>query len=218
MTSRTAKLLESIEQPQRPVATLIPALPALRRGSTSHIYLQLVHRLMDLRREQNHGLITAFTSARTGEGVTFVIETLAWDLAKHSGEQILLTTGYALTSPPVHPLWNHDHSVSHRVHRLVEGRPNERKPLQSIRWQDLRGLRERFGFVLVDCPAIQESSAILTIGRTVDGVVLVVAAGETGRDEIRVAQQALTASSAKLLGLVLNKRKNPIPGPIGRLL
>jgi Mrp family chromosome partitioning ATPase len=218
MTNRTAKLLESLEQPQRPVATLIPALPVPRPGSTSHTYLQLVHRLVQLRQEQNHGSITAFTSAKSGEGVTHVIESLAWELAKHSGEQILLTTGYALTCPPVHPLWNRDDAISHRVHRLVEGRASEQRPLQSLRWQDLRGLRERFGFVLVDCPAIQKSSAILTLGRTVDGVVLVVAADETKRDDVRLAQQALAASSTKLLGLVLNKRKNPIPGAISRLL
>ncbi len=218
MTIRTAKLLESLDQPQRRVATLIPALPAPCASSTSYTYLPLVHRLVQLRQEQNHGTITAFTSANSGEGVTHVVESLAWELARHSGEQILLTTGYALTCPPVHPLWNQDRAISHRVHRLVEGHASERRPLQSLRWQDLRGVRERFGFVLVDCPAIQKSSAILTLGRSVDGVVLVVAADETERDDVRRAQQALAASSAKLLGLVLNKRRNPIPSPISRLV
>ena len=218
MTRPTSKFLDSFDRFARRVSTLVPAVPEPVDRSAHHCYLPLIQKLVQIRREQNQATVTAFTSINSGAGVTHVIESLAWELAKYTGQQVLLTTGGGLACPPVHLLWKDDEPIHHPVHRLVEVHGSGQRTIQTVRWQELRGLRQRFGFVLVDCPSMSESSAILTLGRTSDGVILVVAANETDRGEIQVAQQALSASSANLLGLVLNKRADPLPRFLSRLV
>ena len=44
-----------------------------------------------------------------------------------------------------------------------------------------------------------------------DGVVIVAAAGQTRRDEIRRAGRVVEMAQGKVLGYVLNKRKYPVP-------
>lgn len=221
MTQRTSKLLESFDQLTdhlaRHVSTLVPAVPRPAEDSTRHCYLSLIQKLAQIQRSENQAIVVAFTSVHSGEGVTYVMESLAWELAKHTGRQVLLTTGSALACPPAH-LWNENEPIQHRVHRLVEVHGSGQRTLQNLRWQDLRGLRERFGFVLVDCPAMRDSSVVLTVARISDFVVLVVAANQAERREIKIAEQALKASSAKILGVILNKRTDPIPGFVSRFL
>jgi hypothetical protein len=214
----TSKIFDTFDRFARRVSDLVPAVPEPIHRPAQHCYLALIQRLVQIRREQNQATVTAFTSIDSGAGVTHVIETLAWELAKYTGQQVLLTTGGGLACPPVHLLWKEDEPIQHPVHRLVEVHGSGQRTIQNVRWQELRGLRQRFGFVLVDCPSMRESSAILTLGRASDGVVLVVAASETDRSEITVAQQALVASSANLLGVVLNKRTDPLPGFLSRLV
>jgi hypothetical protein len=86
------------------------------------------------------------------------------------------------------------------------------------RWEDLHALRQRFGFVLVDCPALRDSASIFSMSGLCDAAVLVVAAGEARRSEIENAQKLLKASSVKLLGVVLNKQVDPVPEFISTLL
>ena len=45
----------------------------------------------------------------------------------------------------------------------------------------------------------------------VDGVILVVEADRTKRDQIQRAQQTIEMANGKLLGLVLNKRRYVVP-------
>jgi Mrp family chromosome partitioning ATPase len=82
----------------------------------------------------------------------------------------------------------------------------------------LHSLRRRFGYVLVDCPALRNSAATLSMANTIDGVILVVAAGQTKRNQVEQAQKMLESSACEVIGLVLNKRTYPIPGFISRIL
>ena len=214
--TNTTKLLNSFDRIARRVSTLVPALPDPVTVSRNHCFLPLIQRMVQARRELNHATITAFTSVAKGDGVTHTVECLAWELAKYSGQQVLLTTGGGLATPPVQLPWEDDARVQHPVHRLLEVHGSGQRTMQNIRWQDLGGLRQRFGFVLVDCPSMQESSVVLHIGRMSDNVVLVVAEGESDLREVRIAHQVLAAGSTNVLGLVLNKRTNPIPNFISR--
>ena len=87
-----------------------------------------------------------------------------------------------------------------------------------MRYEDLQILRQRFGFVLVDCPAMRAAPSMFTLSNLCDTAVLVVAAGEAKKAEIENAQKFLKASSVKLLGTVLNKQVDPIPGFISKVL
>ncbi|MEL7285082.1 MAG: hypothetical protein AAGJ68_11235 [Pseudomonadota bacterium] len=69
-------------------------------------------------------------------------------------------------------------------------------------WQALRGM---CSWAVVDAPALERSSAALTIAPAVDGIVLVVTADQTSAQEIEAARQELEAKGGRVLGVVMNQ-------------
>jgi Mrp family chromosome partitioning ATPase len=80
----------------------------------------------------------------------------------------------------------------------------------------LRGLRSDFDFVIVDGGAIRTVPDSLLVASRVDGVVLVVQAERTGADAVREASGDLRAAGGRLLGAVLNRRREYLPGFLSR--
>ena len=72
-------------------------------------------------------------------------------------------------------------------------------------------LRVSFDNILIDCRSLKLSSEAAVLGSSVDGVAVVVAAGQTRRDEIMNAQRTIEQAGGKFLGFVLNKRRYPVP-------
>src|SRR6266849_3656976 len=72
-------------------------------------------------------------------------------------------------------------------------------------------LRVSFDNILIDCRSLRVSSDAAVLGSSVDGVAVVVAAGQTRRDEILNAQRTIEQAGGKFLGFVLNKRRYPVP-------
>jgi Mrp family chromosome partitioning ATPase len=79
-------------------------------------------------------------------------------------------------------------------------------------------LAREFDFVLIDTPCVKTSTDASTIGRFADGVVLVLAANSTTRENAVNSKLALEAAQVKLAGAVLNKRTFPIPDKIFQYL
>jgi Mrp family chromosome partitioning ATPase len=79
-------------------------------------------------------------------------------------------------------------------------------------------LRVSFDNILIDCRSLKLSSEAAVLGSSVDGVAVVVAAGQTRRDEILNAQRTIEQAGGKFLGFVLNKRRYPVPEWLYRLL
>ena len=75
-----------------------------------------------------------------------------------------------------------------------------------------------FDFVIIDCRPVTGSGDALRMARKVDGVFLVVAAGDTKRSQIEHARGLLEFSTDRLVGLVLNRRTYPVPKPVFELL
>jgi capsular exopolysaccharide synthesis family protein len=75
-------------------------------------------------------------------------------------------------------------------------------------------LKSEFGYVLIDAPPINLYADASVLGRMADGVVLVVEANATRREQARKAKEILEAGSVRLLGAVLNKRAFPIPNAL----
>jgi len=75
----------------------------------------------------------------------------------------------------------------------------------------LKALRSEFDYVLIDCPAIGTSSDAMTFAPVVDGVAVVVKAGQTRRGQIHRSQQLIESASGNPLGFILNERQYPIP-------
>ena len=72
-------------------------------------------------------------------------------------------------------------------------------------------LREKFEYVLIDSAAVGVNPETSTLCDMVDAVVLVVRHGGTRREVVRRAKETVERAGGKILGVVLNKRKFPIP-------
>lgn len=211
--TKQERLLTEIEDIDRPIERAeVP--------STS-FYVTLIQRLMQLRQSPPDGGIFALTSVSSGEGVSYVTQSLGWELSRSTGEQILISSMASLTEVTLSHLRGSDMYESARSQRLwhLAGSQSHRhlRPANLDR-ETLHALRRRFGYVLVDCPALQDSAAILSMAKMFDGVILVVAAGHTKRNQLEQAQKMLESSACEVVGLVLNKRTYPIPGFISSIL
>lgn len=80
----------------------------------------------------------------------------------------------------------------------------------NARITELRGL---FKYVLIHCPLNLEQASIVSNLAT-DGVVLVVEANSTRREQVREAMRELEMMRTRVLGVVLNNRTFPIPEAI----
>lgn len=67
-------------------------------------------------------------------------------------------------------------------------------------------------WTLFDLPPVNASSDAPAIASKMDGVVLVILSDKTRREIVQSAVRRLEAAKAKVLGVVLNRRKMPIPG------
>ena len=75
----------------------------------------------------------------------------------------------------------------------------------------IEALRLTFPNILIDCRSLKVSAEAAVLAASVDGVVVVVEAGRTRRDEIRNAQRTIEMAQGNFLGTILNKRRYPVP-------
>lgn len=69
----------------------------------------------------------------------------------------------------------------------------------------LADCRHLFDYVIVDAPPIRGLADAVILSRIVDGVVLVAASGQTGKENFRMSVRRLRQVQAPLLGIVLNR-------------
>ncbi len=84
--------------------------------------------------------------------------------------------------------------------------------------QYLKRIGDGYDFVILDAPPVLEFAECRILCAKVDGVVLVIESGKTNRQVAISAKRQLEDAGAKLLGVVLNKKKNYIPDFIYRLI
>ena len=75
-------------------------------------------------------------------------------------------------------------------------------------------LRKQFDYVLIEAPPLSTYSDAILLGQMADGIVLILEANSTRRDDARIVQHTLKSANVKLLGAILNNRKFPIPESI----
>lgn len=84
--------------------------------------------------------------------------------------------------------------------------PNSSEMLQTKRMTELLAwLREKADFVIIDSSPAGLITDAAVLARQVDGVLLVVSAGKTGREASRRAVRSLLRIEAPLLGVIVNK-------------
>jgi Mrp family chromosome partitioning ATPase len=82
----------------------------------------------------------------------------------------------------------------------------------------VRGMRSDFDHLIFDGGSLVTSPDSLLVASKVDGVILVVQAERTGAETVREASNQLRAAGANLLGAVLNRRRDYLPGFLARRL
>ncbi|MEL7112414.1 MAG: hypothetical protein AAGK93_05645 [Pseudomonadota bacterium] len=99
-----------------------------------------------------------------------------------------------------------------RTNLLVTRFRGERlKPGQRVMLQDSpnwwRALRQMASWIIIDAPALEKSSAAVTMAGVADGTILVVGADATTPAEIDGARREIEAKNGRILGAVLNRVK-----------
>jgi capsular exopolysaccharide synthesis family protein len=80
----------------------------------------------------------------------------------------------------------------------------------------LREMMRHYSFVVIDAGALLAAPETALLASPTAGVVLVVRAGRTRREVVQRAVDALSRARCRVLGVVLNDRRYPIPGFIYR--
>jgi Mrp family chromosome partitioning ATPase len=78
----------------------------------------------------------------------------------------------------------------------------------------LSALRREADYLLLQSPALSETSAAIAFGKMTDGVIVVVEANRTRRDFAQTLKAKLDAAHVRVLGAVFNNRTYPIPRSI----
>lgn len=189
--------------------------------------LPLIQRMVQIRQARLDGGIFTFASVSAGAGSSYVAESIAWELSRRTRERVLIASAASINGlVPTHFREVNGRSVPPnssaegppKIWRLSETLYDSDLAPPNFHSQSVELLRRWFAYVLVECPDVREMTAPWQITGLSDGVLLVVAAGLTKRSEIAQARELLDASSVNTLGVILNKRTQPIPGFIYRYL
>jgi cellulose biosynthesis protein BcsQ len=228
---------EQIIEPVLPVRT--EKADSDRSGRRHNLQLLLAN-LKSGRNELRGGAALAFTSASGGEGVSHVTQLFAVEMARYTGRRTLVIAAERLQRLGVedymqmpwncHPtnienLWmlpaearrvngnghhedEDDQELPRRSHLMRIGKQEEELDtgLNSV-----DALRVSFDNILIDCGPIHESADAAVLASSVDGIVIVVEAGRSRREQILNAQRTIEQAGGKFLGFVLNKRRYPVP-------
>jgi len=177
--------------------------------------------------------VIMFTGTSNGYGVTTISAGFASSLAKNFELKVLLID-FNFKAPGVHKYFD-DNSTNifqdlfsdgkllgldvksrNRGHLYVitcNGfKLDEVSFLGSENFDNFLGkIRDKFDYVILDTPPVAISSDSQIFSQKADGVVLVVESSKTRKQVAVKARKEIQAAGAKLLGVVINRRKHYIP-------
>ncbi len=213
----------------------MPPLRMENSGYKQHNLQLLLASLQNGSHNLRAGAALAFTSASAGDGAAKVAQLFAVELARHTARRTLVIDSKKLQALGVedylqmpgncHPtnienLWMLPAQKSKRRNAREDVEISKRAFLMRLP-QDgeeietglgaVDALRVSFDNILIDCGSVTNSTDAALLGSSVDGVVIVVNAGESRRDEILNSQRMIETAGGKFLGFVLNKRRYPVP-------
>jgi hypothetical protein len=192
--------------------------PEMNRQSsrgTGEIQRVLLHNFVGLRSAESGATILAFTSALKQEGVSHVVQSLAEGLRQHTGGKILV-----LAFEDLKEMAERDNRVfsdgsesgssglSLLLSKRLDDGGNAPASIPQNVWSTLRA---KYQYVFIECPALDAGSQILSLGKQIDGTVLVVRAGFSRKTEIQQTARVLGLGQAKFLGCILNRRTYVVP-------
>lgn len=201
-------------------------------GPKQHNLQLLLASLQNGSQKLREGAAIVFASASTGDGATHVSKLFAVELARHTSRRTLVIDSERLQTLGVEDYlqmpWNCHPTNVENLWMLPAQRGRHGKSDQLPRRSFLmrigkegeeidagldavEALKVSFDNILINCGSLKGSTDAAVLAGSVDGVVIVVDAGESRNDEILNAQRTIESAGGKFLGFVLNKRRYPIP-------
>lgn len=170
--------------------------------------------------------IIMLTSAVPGEGKSTVSANLAIVMAQEGKKTLLVDCD--LRKPVIHKLFGLSNqegltntlideicidkaiqqSKLENLHILTSGTksPNPSELLSSDKMNNfITSLKQYYDYIILDTPPVVVVTDAQLISRMADGCILVVASGESEKDEAIKAKGLLLKVDAKIIGVVLNK-------------
>jgi hypothetical protein len=245
--SRTVEVLRRLQEDQElfrvpPVSKAIPgsgkandevSLPDLNTFAREEI-LRLVQRLFLANNKGGEGpRQVVFCGIDEADGSNRLCDRVARCLAEHVPSQVCVVDA---RMPASNPLFDptSDSSTESEIgtarKRLRQVTDNlwlsstdsagtNGRALGLDQWRMwIKDLRGEFEYVLISAPPVGLYGDAALLGRTADGVVLVLEANSTRRVAALNAKELLDAAKVRLLGIVLNNRTFPIPEKLYRWL
>jgi len=215
-------------------ATVEQKRPALR-GTAKHSFDELKINFLT---RYGEGAVKSilFLGLSRGDGVSTAAYNFAKSLAQDADTRVLLINADLRASSPPESA----HRCSAGVTSIGEGDERALLPARqgnvhilpsgsgyadpAVLFQSrhfttfLRTMSERYDYIVIDGPPLDEAPECMALGNRVDGVVLVLNAAQTrGKLALR-AKKRIQDAGGKLLGVVLNRRRFYVPGWLYRLL
>jgi Mrp family chromosome partitioning ATPase len=202
-------------------------------GHKQHNLQLLLASLQNGSQRLREGSAIAFASASEGDSAAHVAQLFAVELARHTGRRTLVIDSDRLQRLGVedylqmpwncHPtnidnLWmlpggkrrNGNHRAPEPKRSFLMRVPQNGEQIDTG-LDSVDALRVSFDNILIDCRSLKDSADAAVLAASVDGVVIVVDAGESRRNEILNAQRTIETAGGKFLGFVMNQRKYPVP-------
>lgn len=166
-----------------------------------------------------HNCAVALTSPSSDEGVSYVVQALAKDLATRTQKRVVIVDARAF-----HDLEPTD--ANHILRQCTKtgidnllilsateraGRGSSERPRRISGWHStpqirqayLKKLCRNFDYVIIDCPALSASSDVKSLAPIVDGVAVVVGANRKRIRKSQTSQQTIESLGGKFLGYIL---------------
>ncbi len=214
----------------------MPELCMESDGYKQHNLQLLLTSLQNGSQNLRGGAALAFAAASQGNSAGNVTQLFAVELARHTCRRTLIINSQRLQGLGVEDYlqmpWNcHPTNIenlwmlpakkskkrnAHDDHQELPKRsflmrvPKDGEEIDTG-LDSVDALRVSFDNILIDCGALKDSTDAAMLASRVDGVVIVVDAGQSRREEILNSQRMIETAGGKFLGFVLNKRRYPVP-------
>ncbi len=152
------------------------------------------------------GISLALTSTNPKEGVSFMTQELVGALGEHSPRRI--------RSVALDVIYDEASNYAARMaeKKAVEpvGYPDAEPAQTGVTLYRRKALKEMLAdidLLLIDCPPLRRGMRTLDVLSYVDGVLVVVQAGKTTKQDVVFAEKQILAAGGQLQGFILNRSK-----------
>lgn len=184
-------------------------------------YQKLIYSIFQSNRNTDHGFAIGLVSPESGAGTSSLSHEFVAQLSAGANRVVEVDLAYLTrTVKSVDDLLSRIQKTAGAYAFEIEPEPQAKIPShRSSFWNEnvehrrscVQALRERFDYVLFDCPALHVSGDALSIASAVDGFLLVIEADRTTTQQIQHAEQSLEDAGARLYGSILNKQQSTVP-------